>query len=248
MEPRYPFYLYWGNAVYRHAYGLYRPLYWTYKRMSDRRLIRMLEHHLRPGMTALDVGANVGFYSDLISRLVGEKGAVHCFEPEPQNFERLRRAMKGRKNVVINPVAAAEKEGAVTLYLSGGLNIDHHTYDDGAGRKPVEVACTSIDGYFKSGERVDLIKMDIQGAEYHALLGMRHTIRRSANVTLFSEFWPYGLKKAGIDPEKYLNLIRSLGFSIRFSHSRHASEFSSKTGEHRFCSQIFCFRTGGKPS
>ena len=69
---------------------------------------------------------------------------------------------------------------------------------------------------FKKNEQIDFIKIDIQGFDYFALLGMKKTIERSKKVILYGEFWPYGLKKSGITPLEYLNLLEKMGFTIEW--------------------------------
>jgi hypothetical protein len=63
---------------------------------------------------------------------------------------------------------------------------------------------------------VDLIKMDVQGFEVHALDGMETVIAASPRLTVFTEFWPEGLRRAGSDAAKFLRRLRSLGMEIFF--------------------------------
>jgi FkbM family methyltransferase len=240
----FPFYFLWANRLYGKAYFLYRPIYFLYKGISDRRQIKVLSRHVRPGMTALDIGANIGYYSLLLSRRVGARGKVHCFEPEETNFKHLFHAVRKRPNVVANQVAIGERDGLSKLYLSGALNTDHHTYDDGEGRTGTKVKFITVDGYFTGGETVDFIKMDIQGYEHKALLGMRETLRRSENVTLVSEFWPFGLKRAGSDPLDYLSLLASLGFKVRVSAPGHEEALRSGSSDRSFYTDLVGIKTG----
>ena len=147
-------------------------------------------------MKIVDTGGNIGFYSILFSRLVGERGVIYVFEPDTVNFKYLRANTKELKNVAINHDAVAERTGMISLYRSNELNVDHQTYDIGANRDSIEVPCITLDDHFHHNESVDLIKMDIQGYEYHTLLGMKETIKRSHPIMILSEFWPYGLRKA----------------------------------------------------
>ena len=78
-----------GNRLYEHAYGLYKPLYGFYKAVSDRAERDMLRDLIKPGMTAIDVGANIGTYTRFLAELVGDAGRIIAFEPHPRNYERL---------------------------------------------------------------------------------------------------------------------------------------------------------------
>lgn len=74
-----------------------------------------------------------------------------------------------------------------------------------------QVEGVSLDSYFSSGTRIDFIKMDVQGAEYFALQGMERILRENSNVLLMIEFWPHGLREAGVDPSVLLQKTGDLG-------------------------------------
>jgi FkbM family methyltransferase len=167
-------------------------------------------------MHVVDIGGNIGFYTVLFSRLVGEGGKVTVFEPDVANFGHLKKNTKGLRNVVLKNVAVAERSGTIRLYRSDELNVDHQTYDAGEGRSFVEVTCITLDDYFSAGGKVDFIKMDVQGYEYYVLLGTKEVMSRASPVTIFTEFWPYGLLRAGIEPKKFLHLLEEMGFEITF--------------------------------
>jgi FkbM family methyltransferase len=173
---------------------------------------------LRPGDVALDIGAHVGYYTLLMARRVGPRGRVFAFEPDPANFDLLRRnvALNGYANVVLGPLAAADRGGPARLHLSGDNAGDHRLYPAGGEARPsVEVQTVALDNYFAgySGP-IDLVKIDIQGAECAALEGMRGLLARQAHVTLFTEFWPMGLAASGRSAAAYLDLLRELGFRL----------------------------------
>ncbi len=180
-----------GNKLYKHAFPIYRPLYAAYKAYADRAERKLLRQILFPGAVVVDAGANIGIYSQFLSRHVGATGVVHSFEPSPENFERLRSATRRLSNVRLSQSAVGEHSGNSELYLSDKLNVDHRAYMAGGdSRRTIPIEMVTLDDYFKPGERVDLIKMDIQGYELHALQGA-----------------PYGLKQAGAN---WIDLIAAL--------------------------------------
>jgi len=197
-----------GNNVYEHAFPIYRPLYIAYKAYSDRAERQLLRRILFAGAIVVDAGANIGIYSQFLSRCVGPTGIVHSFEPSPENFKRLQSATRKLSNVRLSPAAVGEFSGRTELYLSDRLNVDHRTYmAEGDSRHTVPIDMLALDDYFKPGQRVDLIKMDIQGYELHALRGATHVLTDNPNAKLLLEFWPYGLKQAGTN---WLDLIAAL--------------------------------------
>jgi FkbM family methyltransferase len=176
----------------------------------------LLSAEIRPGMTIVDVGANIGYYTLLFSKLTGDRGRVYAFEPEPQNFALLQQNLSrnGRTNVVALNRAASDRAGESFLYLSTENLGDHQAYPSGGGRRKVRITTTPIDACL-SGP-VDLVKMDVQGFESHALNGMEAIIAASPRLTIFTEFWPEGLRRADSNAADFLRRLRSFDFEIFF--------------------------------
>jgi len=187
-----------GNKLYKAAFPIYRPLYSVFKSYADRAERRLLARHLSPGSVVVDAGANIGIYSKFLARCVGAAGMVHSFAPDLEPFARLRAAVASLPNVRVNRLALSDKTGDSLLYLCQQLNVDHRAYPtEGETRRSVSIRSITLDDYFKPGERVDLIKMDIQGYELHALRGANRVLEDNPDIKLLVEFWPYGLKQAG---------------------------------------------------
>ncbi len=181
----------------------------------------LVEQEVRPGDTVLDLGANIGYYTLLFARLVGPRGRVIAFEPDPVNFNLLKRNVRlnGYRNVEIVNKAVTDFTGELELHLSPTNHGDHRLYNSGDGRATVKVATTTIDDYFNGvPPKVDLVKMDIQGSEAKAIHGMTRTLQQNHSVKLITEFWPIGLHRAGADAAEYLQKLQQLGFSISEIH------------------------------
>src|SRR6266700_2354631 len=137
-----------GNKLYEHAFPIYRPLYAAYKAYADRAERELLRQVLFPGAVVVDAGANIGIYSQFLSRCVGPNGVVHSFEPCPDNFMRLRCATRKLPNVCLCPAAVGERSGETMLYVSDKLNVDHRAYaTEGDARCAVQVRMVALDGY-----------------------------------------------------------------------------------------------------
>jgi FkbM family methyltransferase len=204
-----------GNKLYQHAFPIYRPLYATYKAYTDRAERRLLTKILFQGAVAVDVGANIGIYSQFLSRCVGPTGLVHSFEPSPDNFRRLSAATRDLSNVRPTQAAVGERSGECKLYLSNKLNVDHRAYmANGDSRRVVSSEMVALDDYFKAGQRVDLIKMDIQGYELHALRGAPRVLQENPDINLLLEFWPAGVKQAGVRWEELVEMLQSLNMDL----------------------------------
>jgi len=166
---------------------------------------------LRPGMTAVDVGGNIGYVALLMAECVGPSGHVVAVEPDPRNAHVLRLNAARTRGAPIEVVEAAAWSEPTMLEL--GLHAtntgDHRVGlpDDGA-RATVAVRAVRLDDVLP--ERVDLLLMDTQASEHVALRGARRMLER-ARPLLLVEFWPQGLREAGTDPVSVLDGYRAMG-------------------------------------
>lgn len=177
----------------------------------------LLKKELKPGDTFLDIGANIGYYTLIAARIVGPKGKVFAFEPDPTNFGLLKKNVEdnGYTNVTLVNKAVSDRSQRLKLFLNETNRGDHRVYDSKDGRKSIPIQAIALDGYFKKlDKKVRLIKMDIQGAEAQALKGMKGLIRANRFLKLVTEFSPGSLKLCGSDPAKYLKTLQKLGFKL----------------------------------
>jgi FkbM family methyltransferase len=140
---------------------------------------------------------------------------VHSFEPSPDNFMRLSAATRHLSNVRLTQAVVGERSGGCKLYVSDKLNVDHRAYEaHGDSRHAIPTEMVALDDYFKPGQRVDLIKMDIQGYELHALSGAQRVLQENPGINLLLEFWPAGLEQAGVSWERLVEMLRSLNMNL----------------------------------
>ncbi len=176
---------------------------------------------LKPGMTVLDVGANLGYHTVIAASRVGAAGRVIAFEPEPNNFELLSRNVRENNfsNVRLCNIAVADKQGVLTLHISDSNKGKHSLVNTSAQSseytRSIEVQTRTIDDVMSEQNvtRVDIIKMDIEGAEPLALIGMKKTLT-IPGLTLFVEFSPTALLACKMDPVALLTTLREGGYSI----------------------------------
>ena len=173
--------------------------------------------HLKPGDTFVDAGANIGYYTVIGSRLVGSKGKVYAFEPEPKAFEMLERNVRlnGLTNVVLEQKALSNQKGVIKLFIADQNKGDHRIYQpEGESRPSVEVEAVRLDEYFKGVERrINVVKVDCQGADGLILEGMTGLLEGWADgPTIFMEFWPYALKAMGTDHGALIKMLQSYGY------------------------------------
>jgi len=135
---------------------------------------------VKEGMTVVDIGANIGYFTLLAASLAGEKGKVFAFEPEPRNYALLVRntELNGFKNVIPLQMAVSNETGKVKLFLAKDPSAHSIFRVAGVQRqeyspKYIVVDAVSLDEFFKDKDcTVDIIKMDAEGAEMIILEGM----------------------------------------------------------------------------
>jgi len=176
---------------------------------------------LRPGMIVLDVGAHVGYYTLLAARMVGPHGRVYAFEPEPENYALLAKnvALNGFSNVRLVPKAAMATSGTASLFISAQGNDRHSVFPNPRSLRREtsrEVACVALDDFLQAEgwPPVDLVKLDIEGAEPLALDGMGRLLAQAAGPKLIVEFAPETLQNGGTSPQGFLEKLNTLGLAV----------------------------------
>lgn len=136
--------------------------YWT--GTHDTEVQGAINTLLRPGDVFWDIGAHIGFFTLLGSRLVGSKGAVHAFEPLGENFARLERGLELNRanNVTAHQLAISDRVGSASLFHPNSSLMASLLESSG----PFElVPCTTLDDLAASLGKPDVIKVDVEGAE-----------------------------------------------------------------------------------
>ena len=178
---------------------------------------------VKPGDTVVDAGANIGYYTVIASRLVGDQGKVYAFEPEPVNFAMLHKNvhLNGLTNVVLEQKALSNRKGTLKLYIAEQNKGDHRIYQpEGESRASVDVEAVRLDEYFQGyPPGIDVLKTDTQGADGLILQGMSGLLQgRTDGPTIFMEFWPYALKGMGTDAGDLLKWLQSSGYRFYDFH------------------------------
>lgn len=172
---------------------------------------------LKKGSTIVDVGAHVGSNTLFFSKIAGDNGHVFCFEPDPQNFNLLKKNLyiNGIKNVSAYRVAISDRKGKAKLYPSVEETTDHRISDSNLiGRKIIKVQCDSLDNLLRKIKNVNLIKIDVQGWEIKCLQGMKDIVRKNKDFILIIEYWPRGLREAGFVPESLIDLLKKMRLKL----------------------------------
>lgn len=176
----------------------------------------LLKQLLRPGMTIVDVGANIGYYTILSAMSMRGRGSVYSFEPDPHLLGVLHSNVhaSGYSGLItIVPMAASDRHEKAKLFLgtNGTTSLFPVRYEE---RESVIVEAISLDAYFADlgWPRVDLVKMDIEGAEKLALKGMKELVSRNPHMELIVEFCPNAIEDTGGMPDEFCDALLEAGF------------------------------------
>lgn len=172
-----------------------------------------LRQLLKPGMTFLDIGANIGYFTLLGATLVGKTGKVVAFEPQQSNCQLLEKSIAANElqNVTLYPYAAAEKAQTLT-FTGGGADSNGRIINPSetlaqAYQLPT-IEAVVLDEHLANIESLDVVKMDIEGAEPRAWQGMQQLITKFRPVVLM-EFAPDLIRvTSGTEPAALLDSLQ----------------------------------------
>lgn len=210
---------------------------------------RLFKERMIPRGIFVDIGAHIGYYTLFASKLVGPDGFVFAFEPNPDNCALLEKSIKtnGFTNIELVKKAAARSTGKTSLFMSGVSN-DNRCYDVGEKRKRIEVETISLDDFFKGvQQKINFIKIDVDGFEFNVLRGAEKLISNSENLMLITEFCPSYLVQAGEDPQEYFLYLKKLGFDLFLIDDKKGELKKTDVGEllagaSNFSHNLFCIK------
>ncbi len=198
-----------GNKMFvdAKASGLVLTGYW------EKHETETFKEIIKEGMTVVDIGAHIGYYTLIAASLVGKNGKVYAFEPEPENYSLLLKNIEvnGYQNVILVNKAVSNKMGTAKLFL--GTSALHSIVGSSINDKYIQVETITLDNFFEKKEKIDLIKMDAEGAEYMIFGGMQEILKDNNDIIIFTEFYPALLGKY-VESQKYLDELTKSNFKL----------------------------------
>jgi FkbM family methyltransferase len=183
---------------------------------------QLLKKILKPGMVMIDAGAHRGYYTLLASFLIGSKGRIISFEPSPRERQWLwmHRIANGRRNVTIEKKALGSKEETAEFFITLGKQTGCNSlrYPKGVPYSlPIQVPVVTLDRYFHDAalDRLDFIKMDVEGAEKEMLIGGRECLRKSRPM-IMCELSDIRTLRWKYRPVETVKILESLDYSCYF--------------------------------
>ena len=176
--------------------------------------LKTLDYFLNKNSVFVDLGANFGLYTLYASKLIGMEGKVISFEPFKKNYKALINnvAINNLTNIQSENIAVGEREGEIDLYYdSSEMNLGMASTKFIENSYSEKAAVITLDSYFRDNliSRIDFIKIDIEGHEYKALLGMKNLLLRF-HPTLLIEI--LNEEELPNNEDKVISFLSSLGY------------------------------------
>jgi FkbM family methyltransferase len=204
-----------GSRILAHSGGSAALIF--YQKASEPETAGFLRAFLKPGMVFVDVGAHIGEYTLRAARIVGLTGEVHAFEPAPDNFKILKLNIKenGLTNAHANCAALSDSGGKLSFRIESDPALNRLQFSSDLDRAPhgiITVDSCRLDSYWASQTRaIDLIKLDVEGAELMVLKGAARL--EHAPVWLF-EYSPANYASFGYTPQQMLDAFQERGYRV----------------------------------
>lgn len=187
-------------------------------------ITKVFRQELKPNMTVIDVGANIGYYTLMAANIVGPKGKVISFEANPETHDILFR------NIHINGYLERVTTLNKAVYLKS-TSLEFNVLEKYQGScsifnldfvekhfldkvKKIQVEAISLDEYIPQGNRVDFIKIDAEGAEPYILLGAERILNQNKDIILMMEWAPHMLNHDDIKVSDLYQYLSNKGFSF----------------------------------
>lgn len=189
---------------YIYLYGIYEP-----------NILDTIEKYLKQGDIFIDIGANIGQHSMFAASIVGNTGKVYSFEPIPRIYNQLLDSvhLNNFDNIVeVHNIALGEKNDKKTLHISS-KNVGGSSLVEISGDEKIQVKITPGDNIISQLQKIDLIKIDVEGYEYETLSGIQVTLKRYKPIIIM-EFNGESYIRNGNRGDKIISLLNNLEYSL----------------------------------
>lgn len=215
---------------------------------------KIVKKYVHEGDVVIDVGAHVGYYTLLMAQLVGKNGKVYSFEPDPVNFELLKKSVEinGFENVVLIQKAVSDTTEKIKLFLGDNDSAVNRIYDAklGDAKKSIDVESITIDEYFKENDKLfNFIKIDSEGSEAKIINGMEKFLTKNRKLIMMTEFFPFLIKKSGDEPKQYLKSLENSGFELynilddnKETNKINSESFLKIEPDSEYCTNLLCIK------
>ena len=214
----------------------------------------VVKKFVKAGDIVIDIGAHVGYYTLLFAQIVGNKGKVYSFEPDPENFKLLKKNIEinGFQNVILEQKAISNENEKVQLFIDKENRGENRIYDAKMNdtNESIQVESVRLDDYFQNfKQEINFIKIDAEGSELDIFCGMTSIIGKNSNLKIITEYFPFLIKKFGVEPKEFIHSLSELGFQLydildesKINKFIDINNFSEKSVTEKYCTNIFCIK------
>lgn len=204
-------------------------LYLFYKKYFEALSPKTIQQFIPKDAVIFDVGANVGFYTIELAKWLNKNGRVIAIEPEEQNLKALRWRIK-RKNlyqkVIVEDAVASDMVGETFLNIRKDHPGDHFIASEGVMTKSVTLDHLASKHKLN---RVDFIKIDVQGAELLVLFGCEQVIKKFRPI-LMIEIDQTSLDRHDTDAKTLISQLTNLGYQFKISLDKNVTKDIEASG------------------
>lgn len=179
--------------------------------------INFIKKNLKKDDVFIDAGANIGAYSLIASKIVGDQGKVISFEPVNSTFDHIQEniSLNNLKNIDLHKTALGEKKEKITIYSGDNSNTGNSSIikNEASHSASEEIQCINFDEEFSDLKRINFLKMDIEGAEFYALKGMIKSLEKF-KPTILIEISDEIIEKADYSKDDLIELLTNIGYQL----------------------------------
>ncbi|OYX00094.1 MAG: methyltransferase [Caulobacter vibrioides] len=209
----------------------------------------VLRRLIQPGMTVADVGANIGLLTLVMAWATGPGGRVIAFEPEAiprSNLEKMKH-LNGLSWVEVRDQAVGETPGRLTFHVSDIIGHSSlYALPETEEARTIEVEVVRLDDVAPA-KRLDVVKIDVEGAELDVLAGMKGVIAKNPDLAILAEFGPEHLARVGQTPAQWFKAFGDAGFTPYMIDETHGAcvKTNAKAAAKVVSANIAFVRAGG---
>ena len=204
----------WDNKKLYLNYDSFQCMWVMYNNIVDWEEFNLIRDYIKPGDAVADVGSNMGYYTIWMSKFIGSEGKIHAFEPDAENFKKLKSNCDLNKlnNVILNKVALSDKNGSLsfTKMLDGE---NHISLSESA--ETVKVDALTFDTYCENNklEKLSYVKVDIEGFELFFLKGA-HSLLQKKKIEIIQLELNSQVKNSFTQVSEVLDILHESGYIL----------------------------------
>ena len=207
---------FWKNHYFYINHDSFQSMWLMYNYIVDWEEFLFIHYYLRTNSIVFDIGANMGFYTILMSRSIGELGQIHSFEPDSKNFQRLSQNIsinQFKGQFIQNNDAVSQRNGKMKMTV--GFDGENHLVESDFSGNSSTINVVCLDEYCiqKGMTLIDFIKIDVEGFELDVLKGALNLLTRK-NINVIQLELNRSLINSGTTQQDLISFVEKIGYTF----------------------------------